>query len=109
MIDILHHILESTRVRIERSPVDLNAVIRDVLAVSAPGLPPRSIGLATDLPQDSLCSCRRGSTDSSRRSSLTHSPERDSGHATGEESWPDLHPIHPKRGEQRHARGGWNT
>jgi signal transduction histidine kinase len=51
MIEILHHILESTRVRIERSPVDLNAVIRDVLAVSAPGLPHRSIGLVTDLPQ----------------------------------------------------------
>ena len=51
MIEILHHILESTHVRIERSPVDLNAVIRDVLAVSAPGLPHRSIGLVTDLPQ----------------------------------------------------------
>ena len=51
MIEILHHILESTRVRIERSPVDLNAVIRDVLAVSAPGLSHRSIELVTDLPQ----------------------------------------------------------
>ena len=51
MIEILHHILESTRVRTERSPVDLNAVIRDVLAVNAPGLPHRSIELVTDLPQ----------------------------------------------------------
>ena len=51
MIEILHHILESTRVRIERSPVDVNAVIRDVLAVNAPGLPHRSIELVTDLPQ----------------------------------------------------------
>jgi signal transduction histidine kinase len=51
MIEILHHILESTRVRIERSPVDLNRVIRDVLAVNAPGLPHRSIELVTDLPQ----------------------------------------------------------
>ena len=51
MIEILHHILESTRVRIERSPVDLNAVIRDVLAVNAPGFPHRSIDLVTDLPQ----------------------------------------------------------
>ncbi|MBU6431706.1 MAG: HAMP domain-containing protein [Nitrospirae bacterium] len=51
MIEILHHILESTRVRTERSPVDLNAVIQDVLAVNAPGLPHRSIELVTDLPQ----------------------------------------------------------
>ncbi len=51
MIEILHHILESTRVRTERSPVDLNAVIRDVLAVNVPGLPHRSIELVTDLPQ----------------------------------------------------------
>ena len=51
MIEILHHILESTRVRIERSPVDLNVVIRDVLAVNAPGLSHRSIELVTDLPQ----------------------------------------------------------
>ena len=51
MIEILHHILESTSVRIERSPVDLNTVVRDVLAVNAPGLPHRSIELVTDLPQ----------------------------------------------------------
>jgi signal transduction histidine kinase len=51
MIEILHHILESTRVKIERSPVDLNTVIRDVLAVNAPGLPHRSIELVTDLPE----------------------------------------------------------
>jgi len=51
MIEILHHILESTRVRTERSPVDLNAVILDVLAVNVPGLPHRSIELVTDLPQ----------------------------------------------------------
>lgn len=51
MIEILHHILESTRVRTEQSPVDLNAVIRDVLAVNVPGLPHRSIKLVTDLPQ----------------------------------------------------------
>ena len=51
MIEILHHLLESTRVRTERSPVDLNAVIQDVLAVNAPGLPHRSIELVTDLPQ----------------------------------------------------------
>ena len=51
MIEILHRILESTRVRIERNPMDLNAVIRDVLAVNAPGLPHRSVGLVTDLPQ----------------------------------------------------------
>ena len=51
MIEILHHILESTRVRTERSPVDLNAVIQDVLAVNIPGFSPRSIELVTDLPQ----------------------------------------------------------
>ena len=51
MIEILHHILESTSVRIERSPVDLNTVVRDVLAVNAPGLPHRSIELVTDLPE----------------------------------------------------------
>jgi|CXWL01.1.fsa_nt_gi signal transduction histidine kinase len=51
MIEIIHHILESTRVRIERSSVDLNAVIRDVLAVNVPGLPHRSIKLLTDLPE----------------------------------------------------------
>jgi len=51
MIEILRHILESTRVKPERRPVDLNAVIRDVLAVNAPGLPHRSIELVTDLPQ----------------------------------------------------------
>jgi signal transduction histidine kinase len=51
MIEVLHHILESTHVRIARSPVDLNGVIRDVLAVNAPGFPHRSIDLVTDLPQ----------------------------------------------------------
>jgi signal transduction histidine kinase len=50
MIAILHHILESTRVRIERSPVDLNAVIREVLQVIGPGLQHRGIELTTDLP-----------------------------------------------------------
>jgi len=51
MIETLHHILESTRVRIERYPVDLNAVIQDVLAVNAPGLSHQSIEIVTDLPQ----------------------------------------------------------
>ena len=51
MIEILHRILESTHIRIAWSPVDLNGVIRDVLAVNAPGFPHRSIDLVTDLPQ----------------------------------------------------------
>ena len=51
MIETLHHILESTRVRIERNPVDLNAVIQDVLAVNAPGFIHQSIEIVTDLPQ----------------------------------------------------------
>jgi two-component system NtrC family sensor kinase len=51
MIETLHDILESTRVRIERNPVDLNAVIQDVLAVNAPGLSRQSIEIVTDLPQ----------------------------------------------------------
>lgn len=51
MIETLHDILESTRVRIERNPVDLNAVIQDVLALNAPSLSHQSIEIVTDLPQ----------------------------------------------------------
>ena len=51
MIGFLQHILESTRVKAERKPVDLNTVIHDVLAVNAPVLSHRSIALVTDLPR----------------------------------------------------------
>lgn len=51
MTGTLHHILESTRVKVERRPVDINAVVHDVLLVNAPVLLRRSIELLTDLPQ----------------------------------------------------------
>jgi signal transduction histidine kinase len=51
MIGTLRHILESTRVKVERRPVDVNAVVHDVLLVNAPVLLSRSIELLTDLPQ----------------------------------------------------------
>jgi signal transduction histidine kinase len=51
MTGTLHHILESTRVKVERRPVDINAVVHDVLTVNAPILLPRPIELTTDLPE----------------------------------------------------------
>lgn len=51
MTEILRHILESTRVRVDRVSVDLNAVIHEVVAVIFPSLVEHRVTLKTSLPE----------------------------------------------------------
>jgi signal transduction histidine kinase len=49
MIGTIRHILDSTQVQFRPAPVDLNAIIREGLALIAPGLQSRSIAVAAEL------------------------------------------------------------
>jgi signal transduction histidine kinase len=52
MVEIIQHILDSTRVTISFGPIDLDVVIREVLALIEPGLPSKRITVKTDFPLD---------------------------------------------------------
>lgn len=49
MVEIITRILDSTRVQVRPTPVDLNGVVQEVLALITPGLPGRRITVKTDL------------------------------------------------------------
>ena len=55
MVTIIQHILESTRLRVQSAPVDLNRVIGDIQRLIAPGLSEKRIALKANLAEPLPC------------------------------------------------------